>query len=378
MTDTPERSPKRLTAARLAGVPELEVAFFDFTSEYDISDGEGLRPASTGRPVQLLQESLLAMGYELQSGADGIYGHETQQAAMQFQVDAGHPWPPGQEWEHIGGIAGANTMAHFDMFDPGGTVSSHEPVQTGVEATAARFEESPDHLFMGFDASTSPPSLVVGTTTRRRLKVVREPAESDVTFEVADPEIATVGTTHEGIVVGGESAGTTTVRASGGGQILAELTVTVKDQREHVVNFFFDSGSERDHEKATLLTLRLNRLWRRQASVHFALGIVQDLDLPDVAGPVVAAVDASAYAPIAVPGDLNVVCVRVWDGADYDPAQVDPFVVFLPDRDCPDGMDLVRAAGVFLGGRPQPACGGGEERRRITKALADRVNPSGT
>ena len=378
MTDIPERSPKRLTAARLAGVPELEIAFCDFTSEYDISDGEGVKPASTGRPVQLLQESLLAMGYDLPGGADGIYGSETQQAAMQFQIDTGHPWPAGQEWEHIGGIAGANTMAHFDMFDPGGTVSSHVPDETGVPATAARFEESPDHLFMGFDASTSPPSLVVGTTTRRRVKAVREPAGSDVTFEVADPEIATVGTTHEGVVVGGESEGTTTLRATAGGRVLAELTVTVKDPREHVVNFFFDPASQRDHEKATLLTLRLNRLWRRQANVRFTLGIVQNVEVPDVAGPVVAAVDAPAYAPYAVAGDLNVCCVRVWDGAGYDPAQADPFLVFLPDQDCPDGMDLVRAAGVFLGGGAQPACGGGEERRRITKALADRVNPSGT
>src|SRR4051812_35924562 len=149
MTDIPERSPKRLTAARLAGVPELELAFCDFTGEYDISDGEGVKPASTGRPVQLLQESLLDMGYDLPSGADGIYGRETQQAAMEFQVDAGHPWPAGQDWEHIGGIAGANTLAHFDMFDPGGTVSSHVREATGVDATAARFEESPDHLFMG-------------------------------------------------------------------------------------------------------------------------------------------------------------------------------------------------------------------------------------
>ena len=160
--------------------------------------------------------------------------------------------------------------------------------------------------------------------------------------------------------------------------MLAELAVTVKDAREHVVNFFFDSGSERDHEKATLLTLRLNRLWRRQANVRFTLGIVQDVDLPEVAGPVVAAVDAPAYAPLAVAGDLNVVCVRVWDGAGYDPAQADPFLVFLPDQDCPDGMDLVRAAGVFLGGGAQPACGGGEERRRITKALADARQPLGT
>src|SRR4029078_13491653 len=117
MKDIPPRSPKRLTAARLAGVPEVELAFCDFTSEYDISDGEGVRPASTGRPGAVPQESLLAMGYDLPSGADGIYGRETQQAAMQFQVDAGHPWPDGQDWEHIGGVAGGDTNAALRRVD---------------------------------------------------------------------------------------------------------------------------------------------------------------------------------------------------------------------------------------------------------------------
>ena len=74
MTDIPELLPKRLTAARLAGVPELELAFRDVSGENDISDGEGVQRAEQGRPVQLLQESLLEMGYELPSGADGIYG----------------------------------------------------------------------------------------------------------------------------------------------------------------------------------------------------------------------------------------------------------------------------------------------------------------
>jgi hypothetical protein len=402
MTDTPELLPKRLTAARLAGVPELELAFRDVSGENDVSDGEGVREPSRGRPVQLLQESLLAMGYELAGGADGLYGPATQQAVLQFQIDAGHPWPAGQEWEHIGGISGSNTLAHFDMFDPGGTVGSHEPVDTGTPATAVTVLESPDHAFMGFDETTSPPSLVVGTTTRRRVRVEREPADSDVRFEVGDPQVATVGLTHEGIVVGGESAGTTTVRALAGDALLGELLVNVKDAREAAVNFLFLEGStQRDHEKATLLTLRLNRLWRRQANVHFTLGIVQDVAVPDVLrleaspakpstpgrktrspsaplGPVVGAADAAHLRALAVPGDLNVVCVGVWDGTGYDPTQADPFLFFLPDRDCPDGMDLVRGAGVYLGGGPQPACGSGEERRRISKATADRVNPSGT
>jgi hypothetical protein len=379
MTDTPELLPKRLTAARLAGVPELELAFRDVSGENDISDGEGVREPSRGKPVQLLQESLLAMGYELPGGADGFYGPATQHAVLQFQIDAGHPWPSGQEWEHIGGISGSNTLAHFDMFDPGGTVGSHEPAYTGTPATAVTFLESPDHAFMGFDETTSPPSLVVGTTTRRRVRVEREPADSDVRFEAGEPEVATVGLTHEGIVVGGESAGTTTVRALAGDTLLGELLVNVKDPREAVVDFFFLEGStQRDHEKATLLTLRLNRLWRRQANIHFTLGIVQDVAVPDVLGPVVGAADAAHFRGLGVPGDLNVVCVGVWDSTGHDPTRADPFLLFLPDQDCPDGMDLVRGAGTYLGGGSQPGCGSGEERRRISKALADRVNPSGT
>ena len=123
--------PKRLTAERLAGVPELEDAFSDATDTKDIWGGDGTQPRSVGRHVRLLQESLLAMGYQLpRHGADGIYGDETTAAAMRLQIDAGHPWPAGQGWEHIGGIAGPNTMAHFDMFDPGGTVGSHAPAAT--------------------------------------------------------------------------------------------------------------------------------------------------------------------------------------------------------------------------------------------------------
>jgi peptidoglycan hydrolase-like protein with peptidoglycan-binding domain len=364
MTDTPERLTKRLTAARLAGVPELEAAFADVSGQSDISDGEGVRPPSEGRPVQLLQESLLAMGYDMPGGADGLYGPATQAAVLRFQIDAGHPWPPGQAWEHIGGISGSNTLAHFDMFDPGGTVSSHTNVPSGISATAVTFRESEDNPFMGFDTSTSPPSLVVGTSTRRRVRVDREPAESDVSFEPADASIVTVGLTHEGIVIGGERAGTTTVRASAGGRELSALLVNVKEAREVVVDFLFVAGSERDHEKATLLTLRLNRLWRRQANVHWTLGRVEDV----------------AKASGAVPGRFTVFCVRDAEGFESD----DPSIVFLPDADCPDGMDLVRAAALYLGASGDTpsglmaACGSGEERRRISKALADAVNPSGT
>src|SRR5262245_44385226 len=260
--------PKKLTAARFAGVRELEEAFSDTTDTKDIWDGGGAQPQSVGPHVVLLQESLLAMGYELRRyGADGIYGSETTAAVTQFHIDAGHPWPPGQDWEHIGGIAGPNTMAHFDMFDPGSTVGNVTRADTRVRARAVTFSESADNPFAGFDATTSPPALVVGVATRRRVRVERDPDDADVSYAVEDPDVASVGLPDEGIVVGGERAGTTVIRATSGGGVLAELVVTVKDAREAIVNFFFVSDSSeprlatsREHDKATLLTLRLNRV----------------------------------------------------------------------------------------------------------------------
>ena len=311
------------------------------------------------------------MSYELpRHGADGIYGDETTAAAMRLQIDAGHPWPAGQDWEHIGGIAGPNTMAHFDMFDPGGTVGSHAPAVTGVTAASARFAESPDNLFAGFDASTSP-SLVVGAKTRRRLRVDVEPFGSDVDFDVLDPLVATVGRTHEGIVVGGERPGETVVRALAGGVAIAELAVVVKVAREEVVNFHYVSSSgrpalrtTRGHDKATLLTLRLNRVFRRQANVHFTLGQIRDV--------VVAEMTDSALERFVSPGQLDVFCVPH--------AAAGSAFVLLADDDSSDGMDLPHAVARLLGGTG-PAdgllagCGEGVDRRRISRALADSLNP---
>lgn len=383
---------KRLTAARLAGVLELEEAFTDTTDTKDIWEGGGVQPPTAGPHVTLLQESLLAMGYALpRYGADGIYGPETTAAVMQLQIDAGHPWPPGQDWEHIGGIAGANTMAHFDMFDPGGTVGNVTRVESGIPATAVAFSESADNPFAGFDASTSPPALVVGTTTRRRVRVDSEPADADVTYTVEDPAVASVGITAEGIVVGGERAGTTAIRATSGGSVLAELEVSVKDAREEVVNFIFASDSSepgfataREHDKAVLLTLRLNRVYRRQANVHFTLGQVSDIAVPVAIGPIVRGTHAPHFRPFAVPGQLNVVCVWSCEsggaGASHDSS--DAFLLFLPDDDCPDGMTVPHGAGHYLGfDRPHPrsglmsACDDGAERRRISRELAEIVNP---
>jgi len=375
---------KRLTAARLAGIPELEEAFTDTTDTKDVWDGGGTQPPSVGPHVKALQESLLAMGYALpRFGADGIYGAETTAAVTQLQIDAGHPLHEGHEWEHVLGIAGPNTMVHFDMFDPGETVGEAASA-SGVVAAAAVFSESPDNLFAGFDGSTSPPTLLVGTRTRRRVRVERQPAGATVEFAVADPTVATVGLTAEGIVVGGERAGKTTIRASSDGVVLAELAVDVRDGREERVNFFFvaDASEPRfvtalDHEKATLFTLRLNRVYRRQANVHFTLGRVEDVALSRPVGPSFGPEFTAQLEPFAVPGELNVFCV--WEAPPPAPG-ADPSIVLLPDADCSDKMTLPHAAAHYLaGGRPLPAeglataCGSGTDRRRITIALADAM-----
>jgi len=389
------RAPKRLTAARLAGVDELEETFSDLTDTRDIWDGGGEQPASQGRHVELLQESLVEMGYALPAyGVDGIYGPETTAAVLQFQIDAGHPLPAGHEWEHVLGIGGPNTLAHFDMFAPGGTVGYATLETTGAAAASVRFAESPDNPFAGFDGSTFPPSLVVGTSTRRRVRVDVEPAGADVELAADDPSIATVGLTHEGIVVGGERAGTTVVRARSQGIALAELHVSVKDPRDERVNFFFVSaadpsdGTTRDHEKATLLTLRLNRVLRRQANVRFSLGLVADVVLQGAAGPLNED-DVDELGREAVPGGFNVFLVRAL-ARGLEPLHLarqpgEAAFLVLPDDDCPDGMDLMHGMAHHLTQSQVDArdglmapCGADTDRRRVPRDVADAVNPSGS
>lgn len=390
------RAPKRLTAARLAGVPELEESFSDLTDTKDIWDGGGSGPPSKGRHVEILQESLLEMGYALpKHGVDGVYGGETTAAVLQFQIDAGHPLPPGHVWEHVLGIAGPNTLAHFDMFAPGGTAGYVTRAETGVTAESVRFLESPDNQLAGFDDSTSPPSLVVGTSTRRRVRVEIEPAGADVSFAAEDPAVAAVALTHEGIVVGGEQAGTTIVRATSGNAVLAELDVSVKDSRAVVVHFFYVSDSSattyatsRDHEKATLLTLRLNRVLRRQANVCFSLGEMTDIVIPESIGPAFGQRDLEKLVPFASGGSLSIFCVP-GIAAGIEPVLVsdrpdEPSLVVLPDDDCPDGMDVMHGAAHCLGypledasSGLMAACGHETDRRRVPRAVADLVNPSG-
>jgi hypothetical protein len=362
---------KRLTAKRFAGIPELEAAFTDFSDASDISDGDGVQPPHQGEFVKLLQQSLMDMGYPLSHGANGIYTSETRRAVTELQVDAGHPLHAGHEWEHIGGIGGPNTLAHFDMFDPGGTVGSHALRSTGVAANVVRFIESADHPFAGFDATTTPVSLVVGVATRRRVKIETEPSGADVEFSVVDPSVAEIGRTLEGIVVGGRGPGKTTVEARSGGRLLGRMEVFVKSMRREDVNFFLVRGagplaSERTHEQAKYLTLRLNRVWRRQANVIFKMKRVEDVEIAAI----------SDLAKFAVPGAFNVVCVG--SAAGTPPAGI----ALFPDRDCADKMDIANAAGRYLGFSGAGAstglmagCGQGAERRRVSRMLADVVNP---
>jgi hypothetical protein len=293
------------------------------------------------------------------------------------------------------GIAGPNTLAHFDMFAPGGTVGYASPKTTGTSADSVAFTESPDHLLAGFDASVLPPWLVVGTSTRRRVCVEVEPADAEVEFAADDPSVATVGLTHEGIVVGGERAGTTVVRATSRGVALAELHVSVKDVREETVNFFFVSDTanppnmtSRDHEKATLLTLRLNRILRRQANVRFSLGEVADLVVQDAMGAQFGSDDVDELAQRAAPGMFNVFFVRAI-APGLEPVQIaatddEPSFMVLPDDDCPDGMDVMHGIAHYLAqslvdgrlGLMAP-CDEETDRRRVPREVAEIVNPSG-
>jgi hypothetical protein len=276
-------------------------------------------------------------------------------------------------------------MAHFDMFDPGGTVGNVTRATSGIPAVAVRFCESPDNLFAGFDAAPPTPSLFVGTRTRRRVLVELEPAGADVAFTVDDPSTATVGLIDGGIVVGGERRGTTSVPAWSSGRQVGELEVRVNDVREEVVNFFFVSdlsdppfASKREHNKATLLTLRMNRIFRRQANVHFTLGQVRDVVVPAAIGPLVTAADCSYLERFAINGQLNVFCV--WNVAANDLESPDRSLLVLPDRDCADGMTVPHGAGHFLGADDSSlglmaGCDQGAERRRIDRQLAELVNP---
>jgi len=185
--------------------------------------------------------------------------------------------------------------------------------------------------------------------------VVCEPANADVTFSVTQPGIVSIGRTHEGIAVGGESVKSKVIEAKSGGQVISRLAVKVKPMREVQINFFFAVDLENstgstvlDEEKAILLTLRLNRVWRRQANVIFRLNRNERIE---VAGlhPQLGEAARATFKSNAIAGEFNVFCVGGSTGGDCD---VEGSVFVMADSSCAadmDGMAIAHAAGHFLG-----------------------------
>jgi peptidoglycan hydrolase-like protein with peptidoglycan-binding domain len=98
-----QAAPRRhLQAPRFDGNAQLERA---------LNNEELIQRGSTSEAVRLIQESLLAEGYNLPAfGADGIFGRETEALIKQFQTDAGAV--------KIDGIVGPETMGLLDDHDP--------------------------------------------------------------------------------------------------------------------------------------------------------------------------------------------------------------------------------------------------------------------
>ena len=400
-----------LTAERFIDVPELEAALNDDTDSHVIFDGGGILPRSNGPHVKRIQESLLAMGFELpEFGADGDFGTETTVAVAAFQIDAGLQRRPDlpDHMELIDGKVGRDTMHVLDTFDPGATAGSFTEIVTGIMPASVEFAESQLDEFSGFDGSTTPPSLVVGTRSRRRVDVVLDPADAEVNYVVDDPDVASVALTPEGIVVTGEQSGVTSISAEFRGNQFATLEVVVKNPREETVNFFFvvDSddpahASNRQITQAGALTSRLNRVWRRQANVHFLLGQATEIVVPKALGDVVDGREVGEFIDFGVPHELNV--FFVWE---FEPIQLDqipgipiididgttaidhddpdvPVSVFIDDDDCPDLLTVAHEAGHYLGffSNQHPAsgimstCNNGQDRPRVSRELADLVNP---
>jgi peptidoglycan hydrolase-like protein with peptidoglycan-binding domain len=378
------RQGENLRASRFAGNRILELAFDGLAT---ISQ----RRNSLGTHVRLIQESLLAQGYALPiHGADGDFGPETEAAVRAFQVDAGAV--------KLDGIVGPETMRLLDMHDPGATTGLPAALPGAAAATSAAFSESANEQFAGYDASTAPnDSLVVPVNGRRRADVAITPAGARPTFVSDTPGVATVAATRTGVVVTGVAHGTARVQAQAGAVVLDTLDVSVKNQVSHSVAFHYvcdsrpaaaggphcSNGTPSTDEMRSLL----NRVWERQGNVLFTGGASHNIVVPGDLGPYVnddgfgGDEMATVVAAAPAPADYNV--FRVWEvRVNHSPvnnALNNTNNTLVGDAPCADGFGLPHEAGHFLGlghgsGFIMTPCGGRTDQR-VSKAMADLVNP---
>lgn len=372
-----------LSATRFAGNVVLEAVY----------DNERLlKRGHKGTAVRLVQESLLAQGYALPAhGADADFGSETEAAVRAFQIDAGA--------EKLDGIIGPETMRLLDMRDPGGTTATGPlatPPPAGVPAapaaTGAVFSEDPRETFAGYDNSAAPNWLVVPENERRRARAVITPAGARPAFVSNDPATATVEVAPDGVVVTGLAHGATEIRAQEGGVTLARLRVAVKRQLRRSVAFHFVRDSAvpphraRPTPSANEMRSLLNRVWELQANVLFTGGTAHNVVAPGDLGLSVdwtspGGGEWNTVTALGTGADYNV--FRVWrymqDGTwPNDAANLGPNTL-IGDNPCADGLGLAHECGHFLGldhpdGFIMQPCGTRTDRR-VSKAMADRVNP---
>ena len=367
----------------------------------DVYDNRRLiRRGHTGTAVRLIQQSLIAQGYNLNTyHDDGIFGGETEAAVRQFQIDAGA--------EKLDGIVGPETMKLLDMHDSGGTATTGPvpapPPLAPPPATAATFSEHPRERFAGYDNTTAPnDSLVVPVNGRRQAQVAVAPivaVPAPVPTYVSDtPGVATVEPTPDGVAVTGVSDGTAKVEAREGATVLDTLDVDVKSQLNRTVDYHFmsDSAVPRHRTRRPLgevpaQTSRLNRIWERQANVRFRTGTVDSPRVGTNLGATVMWTGApndgwNQVTHFATGGNWNVFFVWEYE-QDATPAVDDANAGTLgsntltEDGDCPDGLTLAHEAGHFLSAAlPHTAAGimgacGAPNYDRVTKREADAVNP---